>query len=413
MKARSLKLLPVAAALLAMSGAASAFEFTGYLRSGVGTNSKDGPQQCFQLPGAYSKYRLGNECETYAELGFNQNLFDGKDGVKFDYHGMLAYVSNQQQDYESLKSDGRDIALRQNWIEAKNLPFMGGASVWAGKRYYERHDVHITDFYYWDTSGYGAGVQNIAAGPGKFSYAYLRNSFSANPPGMAKSDAVSRHDLRYSGINLGGFGDLTVGLQFNQSDSSNPGRDNNGTAVTLQHFIGGVLGGYNKLALQYGDGSARNMALGYPDPSSRTSNKTYRIVETLQWQVSKQFSGMATFVYQDQKDNYKWISLGARPVFHLNDYVKLQLEVGHDEVKPTSGGSVNEQKRKLDKITFAPTIAAGGGFWSRPELRFFVTYAKWNDAARDLWGGVAGGTGGHFGSDTNGTTVGFQVEGWW
>ncbi|MGC6746120.1 carbohydrate porin [Escherichia coli] len=27
-----------------------------------------GEQQCFQTTGAQSKYRLGNECETYAEL---------------------------------------------------------------------------------------------------------------------------------------------------------------------------------------------------------------------------------------------------------------------------------------------------------------------------------------------------------
>ena len=413
MKARCLKLLPVAAALMAITGAASAFEFHGYLRSGVGTSNEKGPQVCFQLPGAYAKYRLGNECETYAELGFDQNLYDGKDGVKFDYHGMLAYVSNQQQDFENLSQNGNQIASRQNWIEAKNLPFMNGASVWAGKRYYQRNDVHINDFYYWDTSGYGAGIESLPLGPGKFSYAYLRNSFSANPPGQPFADAVSRHDFRYGGIDLGGAGDLTIGLQFNQSDSKNAGRDNNGTAVTLQHFIGNVLGGYNKLALQYANGSARNLSFAYPDPTSATSNKSYRLVETFQWQTSKEFSGMATFVYQDQKDNYKWISLGARPVWHINDYFKVQLEVGHDEVKPESGDSTNDQKRTLNKITIAPTIVAGGGFWARPELRFFVTHATWNAAARDLWGGVAGGTGGVFGSSTAGTTVGFQVESWW
>ena len=58
-------------------------------------------------------------------------------------------------------------------------------------------------------------------------------------------------------------------------------------------------------------------------------------------------------------------------------------------------------------------IVAGRGFWARPEMRLFYTYANWTDTARDLWGGVAGGTTGRFGADSKGSTIGFQVEGWW
>jgi maltoporin len=416
MSKRSIKLLPVASAVAAAvlglaASSASAVEFGGYLRSGGGsTLSKDGGQVCFQLPGAYTKYRLGNECETYAELQFKQELFDAKDGVKFNYVGMLAYITDQQQDFESFKDAGNDIALRQNYVEAKNLPFMNGASVWVGKRYYERQDVHITDFFYWDASGPGWGIQDYKAGPVKLSYAMFRNGGT----GGGSTDATTRHDFRVSGIGLGGFGDLTVGLQLNFADVVNPTPTNNndGWALNVQHFMGGVLGGFNKFAIQYGKGSARNLALAYPNNSEDEGNDTWRITEQLQWQTSPAFSGMATFVYQDQSDNYKWMSLGVRPVWHINNYFKLQGELGYDEVKPSTGGAVNEQTRKLTKFTIAPTIVAGGGFWARPELRLFYTYATWNDAARDLWGGVAGGTGGRFGSDTNGSTIGFQVEAW-
>jgi maltoporin len=415
MTKRGNMLLPVASAVAAAvlglsAGSASALEFNGYLRSGGGsTNDKNGGQVCFQLPGAYSKYRLGNECETYAELGFKQELFDAKDGVKFNYVGMLAYISNQSQDFESLKDSSRDIASRQNYIEAKNIPFLNGASVWGGKRYYERNDVHITDFYYWDTSGYGIGIQDFKAGPVKLSYALFRNNNSSD-------NATTRHDFRVGGIGLGGFGDLTVGLQLNTADSASTvpaNQQNDGQAITVQHFIGNVLGGFNKFAVQWGKGSARSLSLPYPDNGQNESDKTYRIVEMLQIQPSPQFSGMATIVYQNQQDNYKWLSYGFRPVWHINDYFKLQAEYGHDEVKPTSGDANNRRTRKLDKFTVAPTIVAGRGFWARPEIRVFYTYAKWNDAARDLWGGVVGGTGGRFGSDTNGSTIGFQVEAWW
>jgi len=39
--------------------------------------------------------------------------------------------------------------------------------------------------------------------------------------------------------------------------------------------------------------------------------------------------------------------------------------------------------------------------------------AKWNSAARDQWGGVAGGATGPFGTSTNGSSYGFQLEAWW
>jgi maltoporin len=414
-------LLPVASAVAAAvlglaAGSASALEFNGYLRSGGGsTLSKGGGLSCFQLSDALTKYRLGNECETYAELGFKQELFDAKDGVKFNYVGMLAYVSNQQQDYESLKDPGRDIALRQNYIEAKNIPWLNGASVWGGKRYYERNDVHITDFYYWDTSGYGVGIQDIGVGGMKFSYALFRN-------GNGSDNATTRHDFRLGGIGLGGFGDLTLGLQLNMADATDAqeaaGNDEDGYGITVQHFMGGVLGGFNKIAFQYFDGSVQQYGFNYPDNSARDSSG-WRIVEMLQWQTSPQFSGMATLVYQDVENtgsqanstfaNKKWLSFGVRPVWHFNPYFKLQFEYGHDEIEPTVG--TDQSKRKLDKFTIAPTISAGGGFWARPEIRLFWTYANWNDAAQRA--GTAGGTGGRFGADTDGQTIGFQVEAWW
>jgi maltoporin len=409
MKHKAMKLLPIAAALALVSGSVSALEFHGYFRAGSGTNSEDGGLVNFQLPGAYSKYRLGNEPDTYGEAAFDQDLYEGKrDGVKFVYHLMFGYGTTDTRDFVNLGDAGNHFALRQNWVEAKNLPFMGGASVWAGKRYYERNDVHITDFFYWNNSGTGVGVQNIAAGPGKLSYALFHSNDVAT-----QSDAGFRHDFRYGGIPLGGFGDLTVGVQFNTSDSRDPAKQGDGNVVTFQHFMGGVLGGFNKLALQIAKGSASNLANSNPDSTLASGKKGFRLTEVLQVQLNPSISGMATVVYQDRDDEYKWISFGLRPVFHVNEYFKVQVEYGHDEVKPSSGDANNRRKRKLDKFTIAPTIVAGGGFWARPELRLYYTHAKWNAAARDLWGGVVGGTGGPFGQATDGQQFGFQVEAWW
>ncbi|MCD0422854.1 carbohydrate porin [Rubrivivax sp. JA1024] len=410
------RLLPLAAAAAAalFSTGASALDFHGYVRSGAGATSGGGDQTCFSLPGAYTKYRLGNECETYGEAQLDQNLYDGKDGVKFDYHMMFAYESKygNQQDFESLKADNRDWSFRQNWIGVKGLPMLNGASVWAGKRYYKREDVHITDFYYHDTSGYGAGIEDIQAGPGKFSYALFRNSGDVlNDDGdvvvSGKDRTMWRHDFRYEGVSLGAAGSLDFALNVNQGSARNGATAENGVFVQAQHMIP-MLGGFNKFAVQYGKGSASNMSLGYPDYGADGDHKTWRIVDWGVVEFAPSFSGMYTFVYQDQKDNYKWTSIGVRPVWHITDYFKLQAELGYDRVKPD-----NLDTATLTKLTIAPTLVAGRGFWARPELRLFVTHARWNDAARDQWGGVAGGTSGRFGSDTNGTTYGFQIEAWW
>src|SRR6056297_3339901 len=59
--------------------------FFGYARSGIGSTASGGSQTCFKAAGAPAKYRLGNECETYAELGLGANLFD-QQGTSFDFN---------------------------------------------------------------------------------------------------------------------------------------------------------------------------------------------------------------------------------------------------------------------------------------------------------------------------------------
>ena len=67
--------VPCLLALALATPQVQALEFSGYVRSGIGGADTGGTQQCFQLPGAQSKYRLGNECEQYIELDLRQDLF--------------------------------------------------------------------------------------------------------------------------------------------------------------------------------------------------------------------------------------------------------------------------------------------------------------------------------------------------
>jgi len=50
-------------------------EISGYMRAGYGRDNEGGPQVAFQAPGAFAKYRLGNEAENYGELTFGKNFY--------------------------------------------------------------------------------------------------------------------------------------------------------------------------------------------------------------------------------------------------------------------------------------------------------------------------------------------------
>lgn len=413
MRDKRFALLPIAAAaLMGAAGSAQALEFHGYFRSGIGLGNKDGGQTCFSLPGVpgNGNFRLGNECGTYGEAQFDHNLYDGKDGVKFDYHLMLGYFAPAQTDFENLADSGSHIALRQNYAEAKNLPFLNGGSAWIGKRYYQRHDVHINDFFYWNNSGPGAGVEKIKFGGDlNGSFAIFRANGFAN--GDPNNNATTMLDARIAGINLGPAGSLEVGLQFNQADT-NAANKKSGTAVTAEWSLP-ILGGVNKLFLTKGTGSANAPFLGNPNNTPGTQDGSWGVQDMLQWQISPEFSGMAVLGTWKFKNNYKWDYIGARPVIHFSDYFKLQFEGGLNRIK-----AEGQSAAQLAKFTIAPTLVAGRGFWTRPELRFYYTYAKWNDKARDGvfgpgGGTVAGGTAGPFGNNTNGSSFGFQAEAWW
>ena len=36
---------------------------------------------------------------------------------------------------------------------------------WGGQRFYDRYDIHPSDYFFLNTSGFGAGAYNIPLGP--------------------------------------------------------------------------------------------------------------------------------------------------------------------------------------------------------------------------------------------------------
>jgi maltoporin len=415
------RLLPLAAALMASAPAFAQkmpVEFTGYFRSGLGVTAGGGDQACFQLPGAATTYRLGNECSTFGEFSLGGTVLETAEGTKFRIGTMFAYGVPQQRVWEQSEAD-----WRQAYVEVLNMGSgaFANATLWAGKRYVDRHDVHITDFFYWDNSGPGAGIENVDVGVGKFSYALRRNGRlerSAEQNGHARADQTQLlgHDFRLQGIPVNPNGTLAVGIDIRHAHSDDDIDNEGGYALTVQHQQTKIFNdGYNKLAFQYGKGSVSNLDFRNPSLDAAKNDRTWRIVESVVWQPGNglPLSGQATFVYQDTDAaggaGGKWRSIGARPIYHFTDRWSAALEIGHDRYKPDNGDT-----RSLSKLTLAAQYGTAKNFWARPVIRAFWTHARWNTAAQAAAadGDPLSATG-IFDDKKSGNTFGVQAEVWW
>jgi len=405
------------------------FEFHGYLRSGYGMNGEGGKMEAFKAPGAFAKYRLGNEAETYGEMELTNNWLREGDPLSAPYVRttvMMSYVTGENFTYDSLNNQkqGNDYALRQAFIEGGNIfQTIPDIRIWAGQRYYQRMDIHINDFYYLDMSGYGAGIQDVPVGSfAKLSIAWLGGSvddYQTDHGRVAKQNL----DLRLTDIKVP-LGKLTFWFDFSNtrggevrnvfnSDGSNLDiQSSSGWAIGVFHRTGetAFLGGYNQLSLQYGEGAAYNFASTLDSSGPFLDDAWhFRATDHFTIQPSPHFAVQAVGVYDKihyggpDSDN-RWISVGARPVYFFSDRFSMALEAGVDWVKSDPLG----RDGHLWKVTFAPIqISRGQKFFSRPQLRAYVTYAGWSNDFKGLVGGTP------YENDTRGLSYGIQAEAWW
>ena len=422
MSSRLLKTLPAAVAMALSFGQAYASdaegEFHGYFRSGAGFNSGHGSQVNFGLGGPTqdnSSGRLGNEPNTYAELQYTKEFAKSSNGASFVGTFMAnAYNGSSQYGIGDSKNNSK-LGLNQYFVEAKKVPFLNGGTAWVGNRFYNRPDIHMLDLQYVNMSGVGAGIDALPAGPGKFSYALVRDDRSTvDSTGVSSPDphnSSTRHHFIYDSIPLSANLGLKIDATLISKDGNDP-KAHGGWALTGELVQDKVLGGTNAIVLQYGVGAAARAGkfgqVGNVTDDSKV--KRTRLIDLLRWQSTPEFGGEAYVLWQRDTlpaGHDTWTSFGVRPVYALSENFKLEFEATHGRVSLASGGD----SQQLTKFTVAPTISSGKGYWARPDLRFFVTYAKWNDAAKKA--GVAGGSTGVFGNSTNGTTYGVQVEAWW
>jgi maltoporin len=394
--------LALAAGLALAPGAASALDFNGYVRAGAASDLMGGHQACFKLAGAEAKYRLGNECEVYGEALFGQDLYKSDGGARVSGHVMASL--NAPTGVDKLFQSDSTYRLPQVYLAAHELAVLNGGLFWLGNRYYKREDVLINDFFYWNPSGIGMGVEDYDIGGLKISYAVFRKD------SIDQTNMAPRHDLQLRGIPANPGGELQLGASYIAKTGADPTR-HAGWAFTVQHVQQVTPGGWNKLALQYGVGPGVGLGrTGEPGNSSEVTR--FRALEQLYFKATPLLDGMATAVYQRDSapsGGQNWTSLGGRLVYSLGGNWKLLTELGFDQVKPDSSAT-----RKLTKFTVAPTWSSMAGLVGRPEIRLFYTWANWNEAAqRAAAAGDALSANGVYAGERHGSTLGVQVEHWW
>jgi len=190
-----------------------------------------------------------------------------------------------------------------------------------------------------------------------------------------------------------------------------------------------LLGGDNKLAVQYGRGGGTGFGtlarFYYPDFSVThdLSEARFRALDVLTIQPLPWLGSQLAVVYQRDSNflgnpgfTNTWRSAGGRVGVAVVKHVKLLGEVGYDQITKSNGAP----EQYLHKYTGAVALTPDRGFWARPELRLFATYANWNQAAaiggvdsyrlytdvyRDMTTGLP--------LYTSGAIFGMQAETWW
>ena len=415
-----LKKLPVAVAMavaFANAGAATgagndAEGFHGYARVGVGTSSTHGPQSCFGLGGNTMKYRLGNECDAYLEGGYTGN-FAKVEGVT--YTGTIwVNTYSPNSDFGDAK-----VGIVKAYVEAKGIDVLNGGTAWIGKRFYVRPDIHMLDLQYINLNGTGAGVDQVKLGPGHFSYAFFKdndvNNFDPVTGAFVNTSAAIRQNFVYQDIPVNPNG--TIDLVSTIITAQGKEDRHNGWQLSAFHRQDKVFGnGGNTFGVQYGVGPGTGIGVGNDRIGASGSTllgsdvTRTRVFNDLWVQPSEMFGlEFVALAQRDKSDaggSSTWTTLGVRPVYALTRNFKLVFELGTDRVSVPNGPA-----QRLTKLTFAPTISAGPGLFSRPELRAFVTYGKWNDAATASVN-AANNSGPVYNNRTSGASAGFQLETW-
>ena len=391
------RLLAVALAAACANGAmamdVAGFEFNGYSRGGPVFNPADGVKGGLSLGGDLQKFRLGNEGDNGIEINLART---------FETNGIKWKI-----DYMPAKWNSGAISTEQAYVEMSGFSFAPEAKFWVGQRRLRIQDVHIVDYFlmnYGDNQG--AGVTDVPLGGGGAKLGigvFTGDKFDAQLPKGVKAHRINA-DISDIQTNPGG----KLRVLLTAVGGSGQVNGSSGTGLSVSHnqadFV--VAGVNNALFLQTSSGHARIDGQFEAIDGTSAGKRATRIADSISWQ-SGRFGGQGLIAYQTNKAdvtgvNTKDFSLGARGSYAFHQNFK-----GLAELSTTNRKGAGADQR-LSKLTLAGALALSEDFWSRPELRLYVTKANWNQAAA-LANAATFGAGGK----TSRTLMGVQYEVWW
>ncbi|WP_213278028.1 carbohydrate porin [Chryseobacterium indologenes] len=395
----------------------------GYLRTGIGWS--DGGQMVnFNAPESVHKFRLGNEANHYGELQFNYR-YKNKDSVNlYEVSYMMSkFIPYGSDDYKQFPETAQ--------LYGKINKVIKNANLWVGKRYYDRRNVEMLD-YFWLNSGQnsqlGIGLENYQVkNSGNLNLALMRFKYGNNDSHSYVTD------FRYLDLPLSEYSKLNFLGQFSFKDQNNIKR----TPKSSGYSLGGWWT-YSKKNITHtstvifrkGSSITESAYTGKTVPENIDDASIYYLDN------SSSFDVINNFVYDDKRKHViqvaltyqyrnlgvkntdesnivlnnisrNWFSVGFRYLYYLDKHFNLALEAGNDYMK-------NNRSRiegSLQKITFSPQISWDYGYYSRPVLRPFITYARWSGNFSGLIGNSDFNT--RLLKKNNGISFGLQLEIWW
>ncbi len=455
------------------SVSASAVDFHGYMRAGLNYAAQGGNAYCFGNGGAVGHLlgRLGDECDTYAEISLSQEVYN-KANNKFTVSTLVAYgtyeagAGQNQYDFQGNAAQwngkpgdrngwegqggwtGQHMSLREAWA-GYEMP--SGMQLWAGKRYYQRKDIHIMDYYYLNNSGYGFGLENIGVGNlGSVSVALIKHQTDENVgntlPGVNEAEPINSYiaDLRWNGIPMWSDATLDIALLYGWSHMSRAQknaqdvhdgalrrlRGNTGFLGMIEWTQGNFFGGFNKLSFTYGHNAldyvgslsvggnhAGDFLIPYAEKGNGFRFIDWGVIEQPKWNLGYAFivTHKNAFDELETEGGANWshptgndYAFVIRPAYKWSDYTSTVLEFGYTNQKNHGWTGLWWQMDKKDrvkatKLTLAQQWSPATHFWARPSIRLFVSWLS-GDMMNSRRTGI---------ENNHELMFGSQVEAWW
>ena len=430
MKAKWLPLSAVVALALS-SAAASAVDFHGYARAGMQASTQGGEVYCLgNGTNGHKVGRLGDECDTFAEFVFSQEVYN-KANNKFTINSLIAYgtnevgYDNQGNAWQGVGGEGpwgdQRTSLRELWA---GYTTDAGYTIWSGKRYYQRKDIHLWDLYYLNNSAGNLGKLNFAVTKGEIEFTtvgndkYRRNTYEL--------------DVRWNAIPVG-FGTLDAAVIYaiplisdKQVEAVGENKSNtvknSGALITLDHASDVTTDSVslmNHFIVQYGTNGYANVGtFGNHAGDNYAPDTDVQGVRAIDWGTfdagnfglgyamlwahinSGEHHG-DTGAWNPKRSGWEY-AVTLRPEYKWTDFTRTTLEMGYSKMKAQSG----DENPDVYKFTLAQQFTPGKGFWQRPAIRFYVSYIG-GDQFADVYKNK------NKDEHEYQVTFGTQVEAWW